>query len=479
MTVNSYHKAIIVADEDIHDFFTAELPEWDTQVPVTSINDLWDGLSSGVLDQQSDVILFHDGLYEETPQDLIQAMGMFAPIAFVGLIAYNENDAPSIIEKSLYFAKTNPEADYTPGTSIYPVSVESPITSLDEALYAYANGEDPNYQSEIEPDNSVIIDEHTVSGIEGSIGDVDVSHDGIVVASTSSKGGTGKSTAGLMLGGQLALSSQKAYEQGLVDAPLKVCIVDMDIRDGQIGFIIHKVSPTVLQIRTAPNPGPETIEQNLVYAENLGIYALLAPKSGRSAADLSPEFYNTLINNLRHMFDVIILDTSVNYLDKLLYQVCYPASDAILFITTLAKQSVFGMTRWFNELSDPQGIVLDTNKVGIVVNQSIPNVGVDKSKLESAAPGARIAAAIPLETAAFVAASNRNDLRAMLYHPTIGPAYFSLAKKIVKDAVLLPLVEDVDANSTSSMNKAAPRAIQQGGSGAGAAKKPTGLFRRR
>lgn len=478
MTVNSHHKAIIVADEGIHEFFTAELPEWDTQTPVRSINELWEGLENGSLDQQSDVILFHDEIYDVTPQDLIEAMGMFAPIAFVGLIAYNENDAPTIIEKALFFAEHSPDVEYTAGTTVYPISVENPIGSLDDALYVHSTGEEPQNTGEINPDNNVNVDPHVISGIEGSVGMVDVSHDGIVVASTSSKGGSGKSTVALMLGGQLALSSQKAYEAGLTEAPLKVCILDMDIRDGQIGFIIHKVSPTVLQVRTAPNPGPEAIEQNLVYAENLGVHALLAPKSGRSAHDLTPEFYTVLINNLRHMFDVVILDTSVNYLDRLLYQVCYPTSDAILFVTTLAKQSVFGMTRWFNELSDSGGESLDTNKVGIVVNQSVPNVGVDKSKLESAAPGARIAAAIPLETAAFVAASNRNDLRAMLYHPTIGPAYFSLAKKIAKDAPLLPLVEDFDANSTSTMNKSAPRPVQQDNPN-GSGKKSGGLFRRK
>ena len=34
---------------------------------------------------------------------------------------------------------------------------------------------------------------------------------------------------------------------GIVDRPLKVCLVDLNVKDGQLGFIVGKI-PTILQL---------------------------------------------------------------------------------------------------------------------------------------------------------------------------------------------------------------------------------------
>jgi Mrp family chromosome partitioning ATPase len=66
---------------------------------------------------------------------------------------------------------------------------------------------------------------------------------GQVIAVTSSKGGSGKSTVSITLATYLAHSSINSVKEGLLDSngqpvkkPLKVLLLDLDVRDGQVGF---------------------------------------------------------------------------------------------------------------------------------------------------------------------------------------------------------------------------------------------------
>ena len=67
------------------------------------------------------------------------------------------------------------------------------------------------------------------------------------------------------------------------------------------------------------------------------------------------------------MYDYIILDTSVNYLDPLLEEVAYPMADKIILVTDMGISSVMGMARWIKETTDPKeegGSGIDKNKIG-------------------------------------------------------------------------------------------------------------------
>lgn len=451
-------KVIIVADEQIHAFFAQHFAEdWDAQRPVPDIASLWSGLNDGTLSTESSIVLITDTFYMANQDDFEVTALSLAPAALFGVISYDPTLAPVIQERVRRRMLSEGDGVEHP---IYFIDYTSPISSVNDAIErwtALMNGENPDLL--LEDDSAIAeIQENDKPQISGTVSDVDVSHDGLVIASTSSKGGSGKSTVSLMLASQITASSRKAHEAGLVEQPLKVCVVDMDIRDGQIGFLIGQSAPTSLNIRLAPDWGPETISKNLVYDERSGIWALLAPKSGRTADDTGPDFYRVIIENLRSMFDVIILDTSVYYLDQLIFDVCLPDSDAVLFVTSMSIASVFGMSRWFNEVVAPRdqgGAGIDTSKIGIVVNGSVPGVGIDRERIILAGAGAPVIGGIPLDTAAFLAAGNQNRLSDMLYHQQIGPAYFSLAQKIVgKRSALLPLVEPEEENRNRKSNGA-------------------------
>lgn len=73
-------------------------------------------------------------------------------------------------------------------------------------------------------------------------------HNGKVIAVTSSKGGSGKSTVSMVLAAYLAKASRISEEQNLERSRLKVCVVDFDTRDGQLGFLNGQMGPTVFNI---------------------------------------------------------------------------------------------------------------------------------------------------------------------------------------------------------------------------------------
>jgi MinD-like ATPase involved in chromosome partitioning or flagellar assembly len=266
---------------------------------------------------------------------------------------------------------------------------------------------------------------------------IDTSHNGVVIAVTSALGGSGKSTVSSLLAAQLAKSSEKAFEEGLMGRSLKVCVVDLDIFDSQLHYLIGEVKPTVLNIALANEPlSDRLIFDNLVYSSRMGFHALLAPiKYITDTAEINPEFYLKVIKSLRTMFDVIILDTSSQHYDAIVKDVALPESDAILLVTTLTLGSLNSTNRWFDVARTPvehQGHGINLKKVGIVINQSVKNVYIDDDNFQRYIPNVPKISAIPLDTVAVQAAGNSGNLEKLVEsHGPIGNAYFALAEKLV------------------------------------------------
>lgn len=257
----------------------------------------------------------------------------------------------------------------------------------------------------------------------------------VTITVTSSKGGSGKSTCALLLAGAIA---RGASESG---HPLRICLMDLDTRDGQVASLIGKFMPTALNIRVQPVWDEDTIRRHLVRDDRLGIDTLLAPIRPRTADTVGPEFYRTILRSLQRMYDVIILDTSVQYLDPLIAEVCLPEADEILFVTTLASTAVQGMARALREITAPideSGMGIPREKIGIVVNQSVADVGMDRNQVLAAGLGVPVVGVIPLATKDVLTATNLNRMSVLLDHPMLGPAYSDLAQACLPQHVLAP-----------------------------------------
>lgn len=496
-------KIIVVAEESVYDLLRDAGIAWDVQGRVDAVGQMWDELSGGRLDAQSVAIVFSDSAYAGAGE-LEGAIAAMAPFAATFVVAWKADQAHALLAGIAASAKAqgvqpapvhllDPSnkrvlldtmnatlvasgvhvgfpAQYAvhvdggleavvveapvwdPGDQVAvapvmvapPVAVEAPVAvtpTYQPAPVAYAPApvlaptpvtyETPQYSAPAPVANT------------GAAGGKPILPGQVTMAVTSSKGGSGKSTTAMMLATQIAQSSKLAYEAGLVEKPLKVCLVDMDTRDGQVASLIGRHVPTALNIRVSPVWDEETILANLVYDQKLGIDALLAPVRPRTADDVGPDFYRHVLEILKTTHDVVIMDTSVNYLDPLISTVCLPMSTAILFVTTLATTSVQGMARALREITEPAetgGMGISRSKIGIVVNQSITEVGMDRDQVLQAALKVAIVGAIPLATKDVLTCTNYNRMHQLLKHPLLGPAYFKLAKTCLKKHELLPVL---------------------------------------
>ena len=459
---------VIHRNSAVQEWIGSLKPEWDVQIPVTSAGEVWDLLETGKLSPESEIVFISDLLFAETPEDFATVVASFAPSALVIITledaslmeAINVAVLKSVEDYGLqqgpyYFLDTavdDPAATIDSIIGIYQefiASLEPTPNAEEEASVEQIENYDPvatpqaptlttvpTASSEV-PQTSFTPEEtidsnytaEDLASITNNLGEP-----GFILSSTSSKGGSGKTTTAVCTAITISLGAKLAVDQGVPGAKeLKVCVVDMDVRDGQIGFSINQQSPSILTLYLEEELTLDTINKHIIPVHRFGISCLLAPKRGRTADYLTPQFYLDVLHKLRLMFDVIILDTSVNYLDPLLRQVVYPESDAILLVTNLSKGAVLGMPRWMDEVTSGEDgtTPVEKEKIGVVINQSLGGVGMDLELVRKAAKGAPLLVAIPADNRAVTKASNEGTLHDLIRkHETIGATYYTLAKKV-------------------------------------------------
>lgn len=434
-------KAIYVGPVQVYDFLKKLRPDWDFAPAVQDVTGLWSGLESGEIDSDAQVLLILDSFFDERGADrsFEQLVASMAPYCLVGVINYNPQNNEAIRERI-------ESESYTLGVSdlkYYFIDPKKPAPSLDSAVARFVSETtlvetaailagkevDPDQEIEEEEDPAekqlkLALEEHE-SGTSEFLGQV--------VAITSSKGGSGKSTVAITLATYLAHASVNSVREGLEAEPLKVIIVDLDVRDGQLGFLTNNSKPTIIQLRVS-GISDETVEQTVIHSARLKTDLLLAPKRPRNADETPPEFYVDLIQTLRRKYDYVILDTSVNYLDPLLEKVAYPMADQIVFVTDIVINSVFSMTRWIQEVTKPtnqMGMGISKNKIGIVVNKSLSNVAMPGEKIYQSSLGIPIITPIPSNPKIMASAANTQQMDLLLQHQDIYSAIRRLAKAIV------------------------------------------------
>ena len=445
-------------------------PDWDVQVPVTTATQVWDLLEAQQLSDKSEIVFISDLLFAETPDDFSTVVASFAPNALVIITVedaslvepINEGVLQAVEQYQLqqgpyYFLDT---AVDDPAASIDMViaqyqefisTLEAQAAPVEEATQQQYSAPAPSSgatgaaspvqtaaptaaQTIADASAAALLASYTTEELNSMSNSLQ--EPGLIIASTSSKGGSGKTTTAVCTAITIALGAKLAVQQGVPGAKeLKVCVVDMDVRDGQIGFSINQQSPSVLTLYLEDELTVETINKNLIPVDRFGISCLLAPKRGRTADYITPQFYLEVLHKLRLMFDVIILDTSVNYLDPLLRQVVYPEADVILLVTNLSKGAVLGMPRWMDEVTSGEDgtTPVEKDKIGVVINQSLGGVGMDIELVRKAAKGAPLLVAIPADNRSVTKANNEGTLHDLIRkHETIGANYFTLASKVWK-----------------------------------------------
>ncbi|MGV8909286.1 MAG: AAA family ATPase [Propionicimonas sp.] len=484
-------RVIVVGEDEVYATLHASGVEWDLQHQVRTLAQMRDDLSAGRLNSQSSLLVISDSVPAQAGE-LEALVAWAAPYLHVFVVAWNPEGADSLYERimaqiqaghegkegeptvaGIYFVPADTGAamlegmrevlaEYLPWPAAYagdlyepltrtvasvpvfnpgpvqpPVVTLAPVASVAPAVLPVIPAPAPAYTQPAysQPAYSQGSEMHgqSVTGtpLQGQV----------TLAVTSSKGGSGKSTTAMLVAATIAHGSRKAFEAGLIRAPLKVVLVDMDTRDGQVASMIGQYMPTAINIRVEPRWDEATIVRNLVHSDRLEIDCLLAPVRPRSADDVGPEFYRHVIRTLQCTHDVVIMDTSVNYLDPLISTVCLPESTGIVFVTTLVSTAVQGMARALNEITGDvaqDGMGIPAEKIGVVVNQAMRNVGMDKGQVLEAALGVPIIGQVPMASQDVQLATNHNRMHMLMEHKELGPAYFALAQACMPGVHLLP-----------------------------------------
>lgn len=463
--MSNQNKIIFVGPKNIHDAFS-QMGQYDFQKPIENLEEfkhemrLEDGKSK--VSRNSSVIIFFSRLYLRNEREFAKLVAFYAPYAVVAILTpEKDKDLIPKMETLIRGAKREYESNsggtYNSATPTFFISYESPIPDLTQAMADFSV--DKTIQPEIRANVMNMLPDHYKSALEIEsefeeaeeiLEELYVNEDtitipedegrkGVVVAVTSSKGGSGKSTVSMLLAAYLAKASRVAEEQGLEEKRLKVCVVDFDTRDGQLGFLNGQTTPTVFNIigdsDVVGNEIPQSAVKKGIYSSpNIEADFIFAPRRTRYAKGIKPQFYVSIIHELKAMYDYIILDTSVNYLDALLEEVAYPMSDKIILVTDMGISSIMGMARWITETTSPKekgGSGIDKNKIGITVNKVMDGVNMGADRIKKTAMGVPIIAMLPNAPKLMTYKANTNALDDVLYKRQINQSFKVLANSIV------------------------------------------------
>ena len=416
----SIHKLAFVGPEIIHNAFQEMDDNWDMQIPLEKLEDL----------------------------------EYSAPYSVVCILTPGKDvNKKPLIERTIkeaQLAEATEDDSYNANTPFYFVDYENAQLEILEAIEAFCYSPiiDEDIKNSIKPmipgyEEESYLDEYEENNSEENVILPQAAPDatGQVITITSSKGGSGKSTVAISLGAYLVAASKDAYEKGKTDKPLKVVSVDLDVRDGQQWLLMGaKKPPTVMDIIASGGiPTVETIPAGVWHSDKTGCDYIFAPKRPRSAKEIPASFYAQLIQALRSIYDVILLDTSVNYLDPLGEQVAYPLADKIIFVSDMGQSSVLGCTRWIQEemrLREPAELNIPDYKVGIVINKAMPDVNMSANKIEKAVQNLPILSMIPSEPELVTYAANTAELHQILNVRLINEAIRDIAEAVLPDTPL-------------------------------------------
>lgn len=433
-------RAIFIGVPSVGEVLASLRKDWDFLPSVPDIASLWDGLTSGAIDNNIQIILILDQFFDPSGEDTSfeKLVVTMSPYCFFGIVNYSPNLHEQIRERVDYESYSSGSSD---SVLYFYIDPKAPNRSIDRGIQEFAVKSAPTAADAVavitgrDTNHPAAPEDLQVGPATSSLGEVeeDSEYLGQIVAITSSKGGSGKSTVATTLASYLAHASEASAIKGVEPRPLKILVLDLDIRDGQLGFLTGNSKPTVINLRLN-GISDQTITETIIHSNRLKVDLLLAPKRPRNSDDTPPDFYIELMQKLRRRYDYVFLDTSVNYLDPLLEKVAYPVADQIVFVTDIVVNSVFSMTRWIQEVTKPRaqgGMGINPNKIGIVVNKALADVNMSSEKIERSALGLPIISVIPSNPKLVAHSANMQSMEVLLRHPEICSSIRRLARAIV------------------------------------------------
>ena len=188
-----------------------------------------------------------------------------------------------------------------------------------------------------------------------------------IITFFSSKGGVGKSV--LALNSAVALS--KHYHK-------KTLLIDLDLQFGDISMLVNEYAQkTILDvIEDGQVDSYENIKPYL-HEFNENLHMLFAPTKPEAAEYVGKDSLEKIMKILKKQYDVIIIDTGINFNDNTLY--ILDLSEIVLFVATM---EIVALKNTKLGLGVMQSLGYDKNKVKLIINNFTTKYGISKAEVE-------------------------------------------------------------------------------------------------
>ncbi|MCB9078713.1 MAG: response regulator [Anaerolineaceae bacterium] len=191
---------------------------------------------------------------------------------------------------------------------------------------------------------------------------------GKIVSVFSSKGGVGCSTIAV----NLAIALQQ-------NAAIKVAVVDTSLQFGDIGVLLNLyASRTIADLASNADELDDELISDVFIPHSSGVKALLAPPRPEVADTVTPTLVTDVLQRLRRMFDVIIVDTG-SVLDDVVLNVL-DLSDKIIVVTTPEIPSIKDAKLFFEVT---EALEYERDRIMFVLNKTDKRINIRAEDIEA------------------------------------------------------------------------------------------------
>jgi pilus assembly protein CpaE len=191
---------------------------------------------------------------------------------------------------------------------------------------------------------------------------------GKIVTVFSAKGGVGCSTVAV----NVAISLQQ-------NAASKVAIVDTSLQFGDVGVLLNLyASRTVADLASLADELDDEIINDIFISHSSGVKVLLAPPRPEVADTVTPGLITDVLERLRTMFDIIIVDTG-SVLDDVVLNVL-DISDRIIVVTTPEIPSIKNAKLFFEVT---EALEYTRNQIIFVLNKADKRINIRAEDIEA------------------------------------------------------------------------------------------------
>jgi pilus assembly protein CpaE len=191
---------------------------------------------------------------------------------------------------------------------------------------------------------------------------------GHIVSVFSAKGGVGCST--------IAVNVAIALQQ---NAASRVALVDTSLQFGDVGVLLNLyASRTIADLASLSDELDNELLNDIFIAHSSGVKALLAPPRPEEADTVTPGLITDVLERLRTMFDVILVDTG-SVLDDVVLNVL-DISDKIMVVTTPEIPAIKNAKLFFEVT---EALEYERERIMFVLNKTDKRINIRAEDIEA------------------------------------------------------------------------------------------------